>query len=562
MPPEIKSKKTGRTFNPDSLYEAVKAHPNFQGMSREDVWAKAQSDPQFEVSATPEAPATQQPAPTQTAPPPVQEKDSRLMTLGKNFLPSFGNAVMGLAKTGKDAALGLISAGPQAVELGKDIYENGFLPTVKDRAGKVYDAGVAVAKDYSDMYLQGTDKTLDNMAKDPFRVLMDASSVAGGVSGLARGGSRVAAARGATGTADALSAIANRSMKASNLLDPVTDALNVGKYALRSMGLPEYLYGKNIKKYAKPELDQADVDRLTKAAVDRGTTFTGRGMKELSAGKESKMAKRGAMTDILTQDIPSPETRGIASKAARKVKEGIGEGGLLEGRGEADSVANQFLSGTDEYGRIEGRRRHPTEKVNPLDPSSPSLRVLNGKELHTVVTKQNRQLDDFYKNAARSDPKTAIADKAKYKTMAEINNNALDYIESQLPPDSGFRELGRSIRDDIQLEKIGSNAMGKSRHSAGDVGFATSGSKFGKGYLIDKVMSNPGVETKVAASVLNKSRGPVAKGVRAARRIDSALSPHDIQDKDQPAYQRFPEGDQQEIPGAAVQSGQYNWKRF
>lgn len=478
-----------------------------------------------------------------------------------NFLPSTGKAISEIPQalvTAPPAIFGAISEG-----VSKGYEQKGLQGGA--RGGVDAFAGIVdgILNDTLDFWTKPG--AGERIAEDPARALMDVASVlSGGAGAVGKLGKVTNSAR--------LGKVAELGYKAANVIDPMSLALETGKLGLRKIGAPQALYSGLFEKLSgtKGKLDDSAIQSLTATANESGYVRSQKGKEKIAGDIANLSTSRKAATDTLTSDIPIADMQKMYDSGMHEFGESHGAGtALTDDIAKAKTKAEDFLYGTapGKTKALPGRRA-TTQEMSPGDPDTRRFRAISGKEVHQKSLKvDNDRLRKHHENAMSRDPNFSDLD---MDAIAELNKQQRKYIGTQLGPNSvdvpkgmnigeytpipnakpgmpttqltypkkpplktGFEESGQQVMRHINLRKAddalksGSSVMGAHQTATEAAGLVNPSAYSATYSLVDKFWKNPTARTKLAASINNKSRGNVAKGLRGARRTLYQLGEHE-----------------------------------
>ena len=204
--PDIRSKKTGKQYTKQSLYDyQVEGNPEYRKYTPDQIWEAAQSDPNYEMAAGTDAP------PSFSAVNMVKNLPGSLWNQQKESVKGIASLVKNFgpyAMNDPESAVNRMASDPS------------FIGQVQETLPKIPDA---IADDYKNFYLGGN--FLHNLEQDPGRVVSDVAMVSGPIGWATRAAKlgRVASAVSKLGAAAdfVTSPIPAASKAATTMLPPV-----------------------------------------------------------------------------------------------------------------------------------------------------------------------------------------------------------------------------------------------------------------------------------------------------------------------------------------------------
>lgn len=502
-----------------------------------------------------------------------------------NLPGSMGRAIDDITNTAINAAALPFAAPQQITQFLGNAYNNGVGNAIVEEVEKPVNLVKGIVKDTWNFYTQPG--AAQRMADDPVRPLTDAASI------LSLGGGTVAKL-GKLTKAPALVSTGTRAMKAANIVDPFSLVLEATKFGARRAGGPQWLYKNTFEKLAGPsgnKLGEDAIQELVATANDSGYVRSSSGTEKVRGDVARLSDARGVETAKHTSDIPFQDLSGIKQNAITELGTKYAKGQDVIKHISSFDEKSDFLHGS-QPGRVPGTqinipgRNSYTTKIYPNDPNSPLQRRTNIKELHESLAIDNELNANYYDKAMGQNPNIGPFD-----TLGRvyINRGTRNYIDNAMgatpidvplginigervpipnakpgmpstmvkypskPPEkTSFIKSGEEISRRINLRDadyaLASGSKGPSAHTAGiEMSFVKNPTSYGIGYILDKTLTNPRMSTKLAASINNKSRGPIAKGLRGGRR-----TLFELQDKQQPEMQQQQE---EQIPDNPFSSG-------
>lgn len=437
-----------------------------------------------------------------------------------------------------------------AEDFGEGYKQGGVTGGLKASGKGLMDVGANVVKETTDFYSKPG--AAQRMADDPARVLMDASGVLSGVGAL----SKVAG----------MGKVAKVANVAANI-DPFSLVLEATKAGLRKADAPQWLYERTMG--VVPGLSDEAKRSLATTANQRGYRVNLLGNKSkqaLDRDFEILQKARNAATDKLTKPIPFSDLLDMVQEGHKAIDTRYGPAeGVADKIKSAKGKLSDFLYGTDPGGlnrpTPEARGGRNTTGI-AIDPSLPieqriGERVLTGKEVaQEVIPANNRNMKDAYENRQTVDPDNTkiyeygqlAADAAKRNYInRKLGPNSIEnttqipigktvnirnrqpgmpYFELRYPknvaPKTDYLSAGREqerIKDLSEAHGFLKSPRKSLHSSAIEASNALNPTAYGSTFTaLDFITRNPIGMTNTAAAINNKTRGPIAKGLRGARR--------------------------------------------
>lgn len=479
------------------------------------------------------------------------------------ILEAVGNLPGAMAKAAGETTVSLATAIPRAVEevasVGPQLSQEGLWTTLQDRVSRPVNTVKGIAGNTYDFYTKPG--VVDRMVADPARPLMDAASVLG----IAGAGAKAAGMQG----------VSKGSFWLANKVDPFTSTLDIAKAGARATGFDKWLYKQALSPVTVGDrgLNGQTVDDLVRTSKETGAVFTQKGSQRLNNETEKLTQARRDVTRGDTTEIPFTEQQDFAKEginaAAGKFGQSAYWNDMLPGvRKRMDANLAGTLPG--ERVAMEGRRSTNIPLNGSTD--APMQRLLNYDEAHGGLLAQNNTLlqkhysqknmnvtpiesaeavaVQGYDDALRKNIDTKYGDQAVQvpegiRVTKEVNGKKV-YSKD---PTASFIEAGREIRDRVKLresmDSVNNRNAGPNAHTVGiEASNITKPTGYGVGFILDKTIKNPALSSKAAASINNKSLGPIAKGLRGARRTLFELGEHGEA-----------ESQEQQIPDSPFSSG-------
>ena len=536
MPP-IKSKKSGTTWNDENEFYQyqLSKNPELKQYSPQQVFESAQSNPDFEViqpaAAQPES--IGQVGQWSTQPPPSNPYWS---DVAKNFLPDMGREF-------KNLAGGLVN-----------------LPILNYKVitGQVSPADVAsgIYKDYKDYY--GSGNFQENFRQHPARALGDAAAVlsagAGATAKLSKAGSAVNRA-------------ANVAGKAAAIIDPITMPWELTKGALKLTGAHRGLYDRALSHF-RNEGNAASLGGIRDTLLEHNIPVNQRGSRMADEAITAYgQGRKEALTNspVGQQTIPPQDLRTIGSRVKNKLTDTLSDAtnssqsikAVEDTVTDALSAERQIDGVNIPYGK---RSPHPTERVNPNDPTSPALRNETLEGWFQSIQANNKKLSDWYKQQRYgASPDNLFEQRAQYTTIADLDKALREYIDQRIPGfdvtikgphgatrSTNFKESGRTMADLIQgkdmineLSNVSliDKLLGKTAWStAQGVKLMTDASPYAAALTAkERFINNPDVLSRLALSVKGAPRTKTQKVVRGTHKAARmSMQRTDNQDQNNP----------------------------